>query len=304
PDDITRDARYSRYVSDAIMLRSHTTAAVPAILDELRDHDGDHDRVYALPGLVHRRDSIDRTHVGTPHQLDLWRPSNTRRLDVTALHGLARTVVTAVLPGARWRVVPPVHPYPSHGRQIEVSGDGEWLELAEGGLAGAAVLRGAGLDPRTWTGLALGTGLDRAVMIRKGIPDIRLLRSDHPEAVRQLADLEPWRPFSSMPPIQRDISIVIDPGTDEELLGDLARTALGPDADLLADLSLITRTPAADLPPQAVRRLGIRPDQDNALVRLTWQALDRTLTDAEANRLRDRVHRALHRGEGLDLVAS
>ena len=27
----------------------------------------------SLPGLVYRRDSIDRTHVGAPHQVDLWR---------------------------------------------------------------------------------------------------------------------------------------------------------------------------------------------------------------------------------------
>ncbi|WP_152364618.1 hypothetical protein [Microlunatus speluncae] len=304
PDDITRDARYSRHVSPSVMLRSHTTAGIPGILDGLRDAPVDHDQLVALPGLVYRRDSIDRTHVGTPHQLDLWRLAHGRRLGVDDLHQLARTVVTTVLPGARWRVIPAVHPYTSHGLQVEVSIDGEWLELAECGLVGHTVLRHCDLDPREWSGLALGLGLDRALMIRKGIGDIRLLRSTHPEAVRQLLDLEPWRPVSVMPAIRRDISIVADEAADAELLGDLARTALDAEADLLAELSVLADTPAGQLPAGAATRLRIRPDQHNLLLRLTWQALDRTLTDAEANQLRDRVYRALHRGPDLELIAS
>jgi phenylalanyl-tRNA synthetase alpha chain len=303
-DDITRDSRYSRHLSPSVMLRSHTSAGVPGLLDGLRDAPAGHDRILALPGLVYRRDVIDRTHVGTPHQVDLWRLSNGPRLGVDDLHRLARTVVNAVLPGARWRVIPAVHPYTSHGLQVDVSIDGEWLELAECGLAGRTVLTRSDLDPGVWSGLALGLGLDRALMIRKGIGDIRLLRSRHPEAVRQLRDLEPWHPVSVMPAIRRDISIVIDEAPDPELLGDLARAELGDDADLLADLAVVTDTPATALPAGAVERLRIRPGQHNALIRLTWQALDRTLTDAEANLLRDRVYRSLHRGPIQELIAT
>lgn len=303
-NDITRESRYSRHVSPTVMLRSHTTAGIPTLLDRLREVTDDHDQIVALPGLAYRRDSIDRTHVGTPHQVDLWRLSNRRRLGVDDLHRLARTIVHTVLPGARWRVIPAQHPYTSHGLQVEVSVNGDWLELAECGLAGREVLRRSDLDPQIWSGLALGMGLDRALMIRKGIDDIRLLRSNHPDAVRQLGDLEPWRPVSVMPAIRRDISIVTDGPVDAEILGDQARTALAEDADLLADLSIVTLTPAAELPPQAVDRLRIRPDQTNALIRLTWQALDRTLTDTEANTLRNKIYRTLHQGPVLDLIPS
>ncbi|GAB3759154.1 PheS-related mystery ligase SrmL [Microlunatus parietis] len=303
-DDITRDSHYSRHLSPSVMLRSHTSAGIPGLLDQLRDAPAGHDQILALPGLVYRRDVIDRTHVGTPHQVDLWRLTNGPRLGVDDLHRLARTVVTAVLPGARWRVIPAVHPYTSHGLQVEVSVDGEWLELAECGLAGRTVLTRSDLDPGLWSGLALGLGLDRALMIRKGIADIRLLRSRHPEAVRQLGDLEPWQPVSAMPAIRRDISIVIDEAPDPELLGDLARAELDADADLLADLAVVADTAAGELPPSAAERLRIGPGQHNALIRLTWQALDRTLTDAEANALRDRVYRALHRGPVQELIAS
>ena len=66
-------------------------------------------------------------------------------------------------------------------------------------LAGPASTRRA-------PGLAMGLGLDRALMLRKGIGDIRLLRSADPRVADQLLDLEPYRPVSSMPPARRDLS--------------------------------------------------------------------------------------------------
>jgi uncharacterized protein (DUF2267 family) len=43
-------------------------------------------------------------------------------------------------------------------------------------------------------------------------------------------------------------------------------------------------------------RLGLRPDQANTLVRVVLRPLDHTLTDAEANELRDRIYARLHEG--------
>src|SRR4029079_203349 len=98
-----------------------------------------------------------------------------------------------VLPGARWRRTPATHPYTTGGAQVDVEVEGRWLELAEGGLVPADLLVRCGLDPDRWSGLALGMGLDRALMLRKGIDDIRLLRAIEPRIADQLLDLEPWR---------------------------------------------------------------------------------------------------------------
>jgi phenylalanyl-tRNA synthetase alpha chain len=62
-------------------------------------------------------------------------------------------------------------------------------------------------------------------------------------------------------------------------------------------------TTTAELPPAAVERLRMGAGQVNVLLRLVLQPLDRTLTDREANVLRDRVYVALHRGEVLELIA-
>ncbi|MCB5293030.1 hypothetical protein [Arthrobacter sp. SO3] len=315
PDDVTRDSRYSRHVSPTVMLRSHTSSGVPALLDSLREELGHYDRLHALPGLVHRRDSIDRTHVGAPHQVDLWRLKARGLLGSAELEQMMGAVVEAVLPASlypdvEWRSVPATHHYTDTGRQLDVlvtqpDGAREWLELAECGLVSAQVLRGSGLDARRWAGLALGLGLDRALMLRKGIRDIRLLRSENPGVQAQLLDLDPYRPVSVMPEVRRDLSLVLGSAAeaDVELLGDRARTALGADAEVLASLEIRAVTPASELPPAAVERLRLAPGHVNVLLRLVLQPLDRTLTDGEANRLRDRVYLALHRGRVLELTA-
>ncbi|HSN37287.1 MAG TPA: hypothetical protein VLT34_13135 [Arthrobacter sp.] len=315
PNDITRDSRYSRHVSPSVMLRSHTSSGVPALLDSLRGEMGHYDRLHVLPGLVYRRDSIDRTHVGAPHQADLWRLKARGLLGAAELEQMMEAVVGAVLPPSlhpdvQWRATPASHHYTDTGRQLDVlvtqpDGRREWLELAECGLVAAHVLRGSGLDPRRWAGLALGLGLDRALMLRKGIRDIRLLRSENPEIQTQLLDLHPYRQVSVMPDVSRDLSLVLNSAEDAdvELLGDMARSALGEDAEVLAALEVRSVTPASALPPAAVDRLRLTPEQVNVLLRLVLQPLDRTLTDEEANVLRDRVYLALHRGPVPELAA-
>jgi phenylalanyl-tRNA synthetase alpha chain len=101
---------------------------------------------------------------------------------------------------------------------------------------------------------------------------------------------------SSQPAIRRDLSIAVDAGEDEETLGDQVRDALGPDADAVEDVAIVSSTPCADLPPAALTRLGARSDQRNLLLRVVLRRLDRTLTDTEANDLRDRIYARLHRG--------
>lgn len=296
-DAVSRDVRYTRYVSDTTMLRSHTSAGVPPALRAMAAPAAgppSRDVLLVLPGICHRRDSIDRLHTGTPHQLDLWLLRHGgRRLDHDDLQQLVTTLVDAVLPGSHWRWTATSHPYTTGGREVEAIHDGHPVEIAECGLAAPEVLTAAGLPPSSWSGLALGMGLDRALMLRKGIPDIRLLRSADPRVAGQLLDLTPYQPVSALPPARRDLSVAVAAGSDAETLGDRVREALGPDADLVEEVAVLSTTPYADLPPAARERLGIRPGQENVLLRLTLRPVDRTLASEEVNALRDRVATAL-----------
>jgi phenylalanyl-tRNA synthetase alpha chain len=142
----------------------------------------------------------------------------------------------------------------------------------------------------------MGLGLDRIVMLRKGLDDVRLLRASDPRIAQQLLDLSPYRPVSSMPAVRRDLSVVVPQDTSDEALGDAVRCALGPRADVIESVQVIDETGYLGLPASARTRLGIAPDQKNALVRVVLRALDRTLTHAECNELRDIIYAAVHRG--------
>ena len=302
--DITRESRYTRYVSPTTMLRSHTSADIPTTLEAYQASGpvAPMDELIAIPGLVYRRDVVDRTHVGEPHQVDLWRLRSTPDTTETDLEEMVAILVGSVLPGATWRTTPARHPYTMHGRQVDVLYRGQWLELAECGLIHPDVLSGSGLDPDQWSGLALGMGLERAVMLRKDIPDIRYLRSVEARIQEQMRDLRPWREVSMLPSISRDMSIVIDADLADELVGDRVRSALADRVDDIESVEVLARTPWEDLPQHARERLGLEPGQINALVRLTLRPLDRTLTDTEANVMRNQVYLAIHEGPHQELI--
>ena len=292
-DGPARNARHTRYVTDTTLLRTQTSAAIPPVLRALAAAPPE-DVLIEVPGLTYRRDVIDRLHVGEPHQLDLWRIC---RAPMTAddLGEMVATVVDALLPGARWRALPAVHPYTLDGLEVEVLQDGAWVELLECGLAHPHVLAAAGLPGHS--GLAMGLGLDRATMLRKRIPDIRLLRSGDPRVASQMLDLRPYRPVSAQPAARRDLSVARAPGADAEALGDLVRSSLSAEeVGWIEEVALLSRTPAAELPDSARRRMGIAEHHENLLVRLVLRHPTRSLSKPEANRLRDRVYAALHQG--------
>jgi phenylalanyl-tRNA synthetase alpha chain len=220
----SRDARYTRYVDAQRILRSHSSAMVPPALRALAADPLD-DVLLVCPGIVYRRDAIDRLHTGTPHQLDLWRVSR-RPLTDADMDEMITLLVDALAPGRRWRAEPRIHPYTVHGRQVDVRDGHAWVEVWECGLAHPDVLTRAGLAG--WHGLALGLGLDRLLMLCKHIPDIRLLRSADPRVAGQMIDLAPYRAISAMPAVMRDLSVAVDVDDDVERLGDLVRDALAP----------------------------------------------------------------------------
>jgi phenylalanyl-tRNA synthetase alpha chain len=298
-DAASRDARYTRYVDGQRMLRSHSSAMVPAALRALAVDPVD-DVLLVCPGIAYRRDAIDRLHTGTPHQLDLWRISH-RPLTNADMDQMVALLADALAPGRPRRAEPRVHPYTVDGRQVDVAQGGEWVEVWECGLAHPDVLARAGLDG--WHGLALGMGLDRLLMLRKEIPDIRLLRSPDPRVGGQMLDLEPYRAVSAMPPVVRDLSVAVDAGDDVEQLGDRVRDALGDDASAVEEVAVLSETAYGDLPASAIARMGMEPRHKNLLVRVALRDLERTLTDREANALRDRIYSALHAGDTQELTA-
>ncbi|MBR3415125.1 MAG: phenylalanine--tRNA ligase subunit alpha [Clostridia bacterium] len=60
-----------------------------------------------------------------------------------------------------------------------------WIEIMPGGTPHPNVLRAAGLDPDEYTGFYVNVGLDRLVMMRYGIDDVRLFHSTDLKFLKQ-----------------------------------------------------------------------------------------------------------------------
>lgn len=63
------------------------------------------------------------------------------------------------------------------GKGCRVCNQNGWIEVMPGGVIHPNVLRSANLDPEEWTGFYTNIGLDRLVMMRYGIDDVRFFHS-------------------------------------------------------------------------------------------------------------------------------
>ena len=243
------------------------------------------------PGICYRRDIVDKRHVGEPHQMDIWLISEHQHLGREALVKFIETIIHAILPGVSYRLNETSHPYTCNGLEIEVLMDDKWIEVGECGEAHPGLLKPG------YTGLASGWGLDRLVMLMKGIDDIRLLRSTNPKIAAQMTNLKPYCPVSNQPGISRDMSIVTAKEIGLEDICEQIVEVLEDDAELLESVDILSETYYHQLPQQAVERLGIKPHQKNLLVRMTLQSLHSSITNQKANILRDLVYQKIHQGD-------
>ena len=62
-----------------------------------------------------------------------------------------------------------------HGKGCAVCKYRGWMEVVGAGMTHPHLLKNCGVDPTKWSGFAFGFGLDRLVMMRYGITDIRSL---------------------------------------------------------------------------------------------------------------------------------
>jgi phenylalanyl-tRNA synthetase alpha chain len=97
------------------------------------------------------------------------------------------------------------------------------------------------------------------------------------------------------PAFQRDLSIAIAADSASSIDGRV-RAFLGDRAAGLEEIIVLSQTRYMDLSTSSRRRLGIAPGQVHLQLRLVIRDLERTLTSAEANELRDAVVDVLHEG--------
>ncbi|MDQ7820109.1 MAG: phenylalanine--tRNA ligase subunit alpha [Armatimonadota bacterium] len=167
-DHPARDAQDSFYITDDLLLRTHTTVVDVRVMAVRRPPM----RVLTF-GRCYRRDAPDATHMPLFHQVDGFMVGE--RVTMADLKGVLASFARQMFgPDAVTRFVPSYFPFTEPSAEVAVWYGGRWLELGGCGMFHPRVLEMAGIDPARYTALAFGLGVDRPAMVRYGIPDIRL----------------------------------------------------------------------------------------------------------------------------------
>ncbi|MDD5103504.1 MAG: phenylalanine--tRNA ligase subunit alpha [Candidatus Peribacteraceae bacterium] len=133
------------------------------------------------PGKTYRKDA-DATHSPMFHQCEgLMVGEDVTLANMKAVMETAVRALVATNAEFRWRTG--FFPFVEPGLEMDVrwrgneseSREGKWLEIVGCGMVHPNVLRNCGVDPKKYQGFAFGFGLDRMVMIRHQIPDLRLI---------------------------------------------------------------------------------------------------------------------------------
>ena len=297
PAEVTLGSEHTRWVDEHSLLRTQTTSQIPKALQQAAQNRKAGELILlAAPGITFRRDSRDRWHCAEPHQMDIWVLGDPQLSTRELLLRLVADILECSVPGMSWIYQSSPHHYTEGGIEVNLLLDKQPIEVLECGCIARSLLQRLGVDPAKHGGLALGMGLDRLTMLRKGIPDIRLLRDPNERVQAQLHDLLPWKAVSRLPSISRDISLAVTPGLSEEVLTEKMLLAAGDNAAWIEEMHIKGRWAMADLPVQAIERLGLLPGQENVLLRVVLRDCSRSITTSEANALYERIQSALHEG--------
>jgi phenylalanyl-tRNA synthetase alpha chain len=194
PDHPARDMQDTFYVSDDVVLRTHTSAGQVRAMRQLCPGPV---RVI-LPGLCYRHENITPRSEIQFHQIEGLLVGPEVRL--SDLKGVLLKFARALFgPNQAIRMRGSYFPFtePScevdirctlcDGKGCRVCKQSGWLELLGAGLVHPVVLRNGGYDPTKVRGIAFGMGIERLVLLRHGIDDIRLIFQNDLRFLRQFA---------------------------------------------------------------------------------------------------------------------
>ena len=182
PDHPSRDMSDTFYMDETHVLRSHTS---PVQIRAMKKYGAPLKMVSA--GRTFRNDEVDDTHSPMFHQIEgLVVDEN------ISIANLKSTITTVLIElfgeelDTRFR--PHYFPFTEPSFEVDVTctnckgkgcekcnGTGWSMELLGCGMVHPNVLRNCGIDPEKHTGFAFGMGIDRLVMVKHNINNLRLL---------------------------------------------------------------------------------------------------------------------------------
>lgn len=169
------------YINDNVVLRTQTSPI------QIRTMESQKLPIKMIaPGKVYRSDSVDATHSPIFYQMEglvvdkgVTFADLKGTLDMFAKKMFGEDLKTKFRPHHFPFTEPSAEMdatcFVCHGEGCKVCKGEGWIEILGGGMVHPQVLKNCGIDPEVYSGFAFGFGVDRMVMQKYGIDDIRLL---------------------------------------------------------------------------------------------------------------------------------
>jgi len=172
PARAMQDTFFVEPTSQHLVLRTHTS---PVQVRSLMERDLP---VYVLcPGKVFRTDELDATHTPVFHQVEGLAVD--KGLTMADLKGTLEHFARIMFgPEAKIRLRPSFFPFTEPSAELDVwhpgaKGGARWVEWGGCGMVHPNVLKSAGVDPEIYSGFVFGMGIERTLMFRNDVKDMR-----------------------------------------------------------------------------------------------------------------------------------
>jgi phenylalanyl-tRNA synthetase alpha chain len=150
-----------------LVLRTHTSPS------QIRTMLSEQPPIYVIcPGRTYRSDELDATHTPVFSQVEglvidrgISMSHLKGTLDFFAKEMFGAEVIT--------RLRPSFFPFTEPSAEVDIFFNGRWIEWGGCGMVNPEVLKTCGVDIKEFSGFAFGMGLERTLMVRHNIADIR-----------------------------------------------------------------------------------------------------------------------------------
>lgn len=169
-DHPARDMQDTFWIKDqpGKLLRTHTS---PVQIRYMETHQPPF--AVIVPGKVYRNEATDAGHEMQFYQVEGLVVGE--GVTIEHLKGTLYAFYKKLLgEDVEIRFRPSFFPFTEPSIEVDVKFNGKWFEMMGGGMVNPLVLKNGGIDPTKYSGFAFGGGIDRLVMVRYGITDIRL----------------------------------------------------------------------------------------------------------------------------------
>jgi len=196
-DHPARDDYDSFMTDEGLIAPAHTSTMQNRVLKKyIGNLDKGEPIAVVIPDRVFRNEDLDATHEHTFYQIEgvyVGKGVNVGNLIATLQSYMSEYFGQDL----NVKIQPFYFPFTEPSFEFAVerpdtlkknsSEEQKWLELGGCGMIHPEVLKSAGIDPETYTGFAWGFGIERMVMMKNGIEDIRHFQSANLKFLRQFS---------------------------------------------------------------------------------------------------------------------